>query len=111
MSNMVLNYDKAVYENKISELESYVKRLDAHRVNMENYRNRLKELWDDSESEKYYSILSEQIQAVKNSGERITDLKMLYENASGDITEAKAAMSGLMDDAEAAMKVLNIAKG
>lgn len=111
MSNMIINYSKAVYDNKISELESYIKQLEGHRVNLEGYRDKIRNLWDDSEAERYYSNLSEQILAVKNAAQRTTDLKTIYERASAEFAKQKTLTSGLIDDAETAIKALGIAKG
>lgn len=110
MSNMIINYSKTVYDNKISELESYIKQLDGHRANLEGYRDKIRNVWDDSEAERYYSNLSEQILAVKNAAQRTTDLKTIYERASADFAKQKALTSGLIGDSETAIKALGIAK-
>lgn len=110
MENVIINYSKAVYDNKISEFESYIKRLSAHLEMLEGYREKLRNFWDDSEADRYYNVLSEQIRAVRNAMNRTTELKTIYERTSADMAKQKTLTGGLIDEAEAALKMLGISE-
>lgn len=105
---MILKYSKAIYDSKISELESYSAQLDTHRSELEGYRERLRDIWNDEQGQRYYELLSDQIRAVKNASSRVTDLRRIYENASADLERQRSVTGDLLDEAKSILDVLNI---
>lgn len=104
----MLHYAASVYEDKISELETYNNRLNQHKETLIGLRDRVKNYWDDDAAETYYNTLSTQIRAVNNASERIANLKHIYQEAVDDLSRTKSTVKEAVSDAEQIVKSLGI---
>ena len=103
----VLHYTRSQYENKIQQLESYAARISTHLDELENYKNKIKQVWDDENAVNYIASISESIRACKNAVERINNLRDIYRNAVGDMTSVDTGIKDVIDDVQAAISSIS----
>ena len=82
----MLHYAASVYEDKISELETYNDRLNQHKETLIGLRDRVKNYWDDDVAETY----------------------LLYQDAVDDLSRTKDTAKETVSDAEQIVKSLGI---
>lgn len=83
-SDWVLNYTKKQYEYKISELETYLSKLNAHYETLQSYRNEICNFWESDEALQYGKLLDIEIRAVYNAQEMVKhDIEALKEIIAG----------------------------
>lgn len=80
----VLNYTKKQYEYKVSELETYLRKLSAHYETLQSYRNEICNFWESDEALHYGKLLDIEIRAVYNAQEMVKhDIEALKEVIAG----------------------------
>lgn len=67
--SIVINYSKAQYTEKITELEGYYAMLQEHLNRMEELKTQMFDFWDDEDARTAAKALQEQIIKVKNQME------------------------------------------
>ena len=83
----VLNYTKKQYEYKVSELETYLRKLSAHYETLQSYRNEICNFWESDEALQYGKLLDIEIRAVYNAQEMVKH----------DIEAYKEIIAGMKD--------------
>ena len=101
--SLVLKYKKAEYENRINTLKDYLARLTTRLENLENYKEQIKEYWEDENADKLYSSLSEMIRSVKSSIERTNTCISMCENTINTVDAGNAGVGEMLGNA---LKVL-----
>lgn len=106
----IINYTKSFYEKRISELESCYERLQKHCDNLENYKDSLYQVWDDDQARKYFQILSEQIQGVRNAAKKTEEIKRIHEEAMNQLDQLNQTADSILDAGLNMLGGLNIKK-
>ena len=104
----VLRYSKGVYKNKISEIQGFIQRLDAHLVTLKDYRSQIPNFWDDENARQAGRDLDILIRQVTNAQERARDMLGVYNKIVDDLDNAKQSTSGLLEDASGILSSLGI---
>lgn len=86
-SDWILNYQKKQYEDRISELETCLSKLNAHYETLQSYRNEISNFWESDEALHYGKLLDVQIRAVYNAQEQVKH----------DIEANKEIIAGMKD--------------
>lgn len=103
MSDLVLKYSANEYETKINTLEGYSKSLEMHLERLENLKGRIGEFWKDEQAAIYVEVITLQIIAVRQAMDDVTELKMMYQNLSGELGGAEIKVKSLVDAAKAVL--------
>ena len=86
-SDWILNYQKKQYEDRISELETCLSKLNAHYETLQSYRNEISNFWESDEALHYGKLLDIEIRAVYNAQEMVKH----------DIEAYKEIIAGMKD--------------
>ena len=86
-SDWILNYQKKQYEDRISELETCLSKLNAHYETLQSYRNEICNFWESYEALHYGKLLDIEIRAVYNAQEQVKH----------DIEANKEIIAGMKD--------------
>ena len=86
-SDWILNYQKKQYEDRISELETCLSKLNAHYETLQSYRNEICNFWESDEALHYGKLLDIEIRAVYNAQEMVKH----------DIEANKEIIAGMKD--------------
>lgn len=101
---VILNYSKSVYENKINQLQQLAGELSVHLSTLEGKRNELRNFWDDTQGQKYFDVITEQLHNVRNAIEQVNKMKYTYSDILGGLTTASTTVDSLIEDATFGLK-------
>lgn len=105
---VIYNYTKREYEDKIRDLENYVKTLGNLLTDLESRKKELKNFWDDAEGEKYQKTLNDNIRACKTAiFNTNTTIQELRETVSKMDNTAKAVNEAI-DEAANVVSALEL---
>lgn len=104
----VLHYSKGVYQNKINEIENFIKRLDDHLVTLRDYRSQIGNFWDDENARQAGKDLDILIRQVTNAQERARDMLGVYNKIVQDLDNANQSTLGLLGEAGDILGALGI---
>ena len=96
---MMINYTKAQYQAKITELEGQYAQLVQHLERMEELKKQMFDFWNDPNAEKTGEILAIQIRQVKNAMDRTQDLLGFYKSTVEKLDGAGGVVGGLLSQA------------
>ena len=88
-SNIVLNYNRGYYEQKISAMESYGKQLEQHLNTLDNLKGKIKDFWQDDDAATYLKNLTMQISSVRGAQGLVDSLRTTYTELQQQIKETK----------------------
>lgn len=96
---LIIKYDKALYEAKITELQGYWNQLDGHLATMKDLKKQMFEFWNDETSEKVGLTLSEKIRVVKSTMDQTQQTIDFYRAAVQKLEGSNIGALGAADDA------------
>ena len=88
-SNVVLNYNRGYYEQKIAAIESYGRQLEQHLNTLDNLKGKIKDFWQDDDAVTYMKNLAMQINSVRNAQSLVDSLRATYTELQQEIKETK----------------------
>ena len=95
----ILNYSKAEYQAKITELEGYYAQLGQHLERMENLKSEMFNYWNDEAARKAGLILSSEIRSVRSAMDSTSDMMNFYKSAVEKFNGTIASIQDLLDEA------------
>ncbi len=109
---LMLNYTASFYDKKINQMEQFIQRLEGHLNTLENLRNQLhsQDFYTGDQAEKYYTLVGEQIRAVKNAQENVMRARQTYQEAKDEIAKTKSGLDLGLDDIAGVISALGIKK-
>lgn len=93
----IIKYTRSHYEKKISVLEEYAAQLDSHIQNLDGLKEKLKQIWDDEKGLAYYQEINKLIQSCRNANNRINRMRVIWIDASGEMSKTEALVSETVD--------------
>lgn len=106
-SGIVLNYSKAQYNEKITELESYYSMLETHLSRMEELKSQMYEFWNDEDARNAARALQEQIDRVKT---QMLHTSLTLTSFRTTVTEMDSTKSLVGSDLEKAISAVTSLK-
>lgn len=88
-SNIVLNYNRGYYEQKIAAMESYAKQLEQHLNTLDNLKGKIKDFWQDDDAVTYMKNLAKQINSVRTAQGLVDSLRATYTDLQQQIKDTK----------------------
>lgn len=109
---LMLNYTASFYDKKINQMEQFIQRLDAHLNTLESLRNQLhsQDFFTGDQAEKYYSIVGDQIRAVRNAQDNVMRARQTYQEAKDEIGKTRSGLDIGLDDIVGVIGGLGIKK-
>lgn len=104
----IIKYTKSHYEKKISVLEEYASQLEVHIQNLESLKERLKQTWDDEQGLSYYREINRLLQSCRNANSRINNLRIIWMDASGEMSKTEGLVSETADLLKSKVDALSI---
>lgn len=104
----IIKYTRTHYEKKISVLEEYASQLEAHIQNLESLKERLKQTWDDEQGLSYYREINRLLQSCRNANSRINNLRIIWMDASGEMSKTEGLVSETADLLKSKVDALSI---
>lgn len=105
---MIIKYTRQQYERKITALEGYAAQLKTHLAELEGYKNKIKQIWNDEQGVEYYKQVSKYVRACKNALDRVDRVRMIYQEAMGDMVGTGTVIDETIADAKSVASGLNI---
>lgn len=96
---ITVNYEKAQYQAKITELEGYNNQLSEHLSRMEELKSRIFDFWDDENGRKAGQALAQQIRHVQSTKDKTTEMINFYKSTIEEIDGVNLNVSGLLESA------------
>lgn len=96
--NGTLKYSKHQYQAKINELQRLFNSLATHQSNLENLRERFKQLYTGDQAERLLKNINTQLAAVKNAMEDVTSQTEVWQNAINEMEETVGAQQQKLDE-------------
>ena len=106
--SFMINYTKAQYEAKVSELEGYYSQLSDHLSKMEDLKNRMYQFWDDENARTTGKMLEIEIRQVRNSMERTKDILNFYKSSIAKLDSSNSAINNTLQEAISILTGLGI---
>jgi prefoldin subunit 5 len=104
--DLILNYSKDVYEEKISKLKVYVSKLNTHLNNLEKYKEEVRGFWTDGESlEGYLMKIQRNIIKIKNAITDTENMIKMYQEIIDDQLGLSSKLVGIVGDIGEALDV------
>ena len=103
-----IKYTKAHYEKKITIMEECAAQLDGHIQNLENLKEKLKNIWDDENGLAYYAEINKLIQSCKNANNQIRRMRVIWMDSREDMTKTEALIEETADLLKAKVSALSI---
>lgn len=103
-----IKYTKAHYEKKITIMEECAAQLDGHIQNLENLKEKLKNIWDDENGLAYYAEINKLIQSCKNANNQIRGMRVIWMESREDMTKTEALIAETADLLKAKVSALSI---
>ena len=97
--SIVVNYTKAQYVAKITELEGYYRSLESHLARMEELKSQMFNFWDDENARKTGEILAIEIRQVRNAMTRTSDLLTFFKSTVEKLDGANLNVGNVLSDA------------
>lgn len=104
----IIKYTRSHYEKKISIMEEYAAQLDVHIQNLESLKEKLKRTWDDENGLAYYKEINRLIQSCRNANNRINHLRVIWLEASGEMSKTEGLVSETVDLLKSKVDALTI---
>lgn len=104
----MLKYTADVYQTKINELNSLNTELDTHLSNLQRLKGQMSGFWNDDKAEETGKTLDQEIRAVQQASDRVTNLKSVFEAAKAEMDTASGSAGGFINQA---MEVVQNLKG
>ena len=92
-SNIVLNYSRNYYEQKISALENYSRQLEQHLNTLDTLKGKIKDFWKDDDAVTYTKPLNTQIGSVRTAQDMVNTLRATYAGLQQEIKKTKAKVT------------------
>ena len=111
MAEYILKYSAGVYQRKITALDGYYSRLAGHLETLNTYHEQMKEFWDGTEeSQKYYDLITNNINAVKAAMEDCKNTNAEYQKVVDEMTNTSSTVDQIVEDVkEATSEVVDVA--
>lgn len=110
--NLLLNYTRNQYQEKIDQLESCKTRLDAHLAQLEAYQQQLYNFWTGENAEEYFAMIGVQIMAVRSAQTRVETTLQNWQEVVDKMEHTKETVSELTGGATNVLKDLaSLGKG
>lgn len=103
-----IKYTKSHYEKKITIMEECAAQLDGHIQNLENLKEKLKNIWDDENGLAYYAEINKLIQSCKNANNQIRRMRVIWMDSSEDMTKTESLIEETADLLKAKVSALSI---
>ena len=103
-----IKYTKSHYEKKITIMEECAAQLDGHIQNLENLKEKLKNIWDDENGLAYYAEINKLIQSCKNANNQIRRMRVIGMDSSEDMTKTESLIEETADLLKAKVSALSI---
>ena len=100
------DFDRAVCEDKIRELEGLIGRLESHQTNLVNLKNRIPAFWEDERATKVVAALNRTMADVNKKMNTAKELVATYKNAMQAMEKSESAVSEFLEDALALLGAL-----
>ena len=104
----IIKYTKSHYEKKISLMEEYAAQLESHIQNLESLKEKLKNTWDDENGLEYYRQINKLIQSCRNANTRIDNMRVVWLDASGEMSKTEGLVSETVDILKSKVEALSI---
>lgn len=105
-TDVVLKFNKNVYENKITILEEYAKQLEGHLTKLESLKGRIHEFWKDPSSVEYVGLMTDQIIKIKNRQSEINRKVIMYQKISQQAGSVTNTIGEMVQSAKSALSKL-----
>ncbi len=93
--SLILNWDKAQFDNKVSELEKYATRLKEKESSLEALKNQVATVMNDEQGNECSSLLNVCLLNVQSMKERTSHMIDVYKESSNNF----ASVSNVFTDA------------
>lgn len=94
MAEVILKYDAAVYQAKITSFESLNAQLNAHLETLESLKNQIPSFWEGENTGNFIQAISKAIVKVRKASDNVSDLRRMYQ----EIMDEKTRMSTAVND-------------
>ena len=105
-SNIVLNYSRNYYEQKISALENYSRQLEQHLNTLDTLKGKIKDFWKDDDAITYMKTLNAQIGSVRTAQDMVNTLRATYAGLQQEIKKTKAKVTIDITDISGMLKLI-----
>lgn len=106
VNNLICNYAKSVYEERIQKLESAKKKLEGHIDNLDSYKNDIRTIFTGDEADKYTKQLEIEINSVRVAHKRVEEAIAIWKTALDDQEAARKEINDKLDLIKQAQKVI-----
>ena len=103
VADVVLKYDRGVYEGQISKVEGYQTRFGNHLTKLNGLKSNLREAWQDQNTENYIKQIDTEIKAVNNANDQATKtiqmLRSILSEIGGrlSVSDDVSSIKGILD--------------
>ena len=111
MADVIFKYAKSVYDGKIGALENCEGQLNTHLNNLDGFKEEIKDFWQEGDSEKYYNLITDNIELVRNAMHEVVKLRAVYEETSAEYGRTSEAIDGTIANVEAVKEDVKDAVG
>lgn len=96
---LTINYTKAQYQAKITELEGYYNQLNQHLARMQELKAEMFNFWNDENAQKTGQLLAIEIRKVQSAMDRTSDTLTFYKSAVEKLDGSNLSAGDLLDAA------------
>lgn len=106
-SNIVLNYSRSYYEQKITALENYSRQLEQHLNTLDTLKGKIKDFWKDDDAITYMKTLNAQIGSVRRAQDMVNNLRATYAGLQHEIKKTQAKVTIDIEDISGMLRLID----
>lgn len=106
-SDLIFDYTKSKYEDKVSKLEGLIAQLKTHQTTLEDLKSRIPSFWEDELANKTVATLNLTLQDVARKMETAKDLVVIFKETINELDGSKENLSSKLDDAIGLLEILD----
>lgn len=107
-TGFVFNYTKDVYENKISELETSIARLNEHLDTLRDLKSQIPQFWEDDNARETAQALDKTIRKVEQQMSTAESLMQTLRTAVNSLDSSKEELHKSIEDALGLLNLLDL---
>jgi hypothetical protein len=105
-SELIFDYTREQYEDKIATLEGLIAKLEAHKRTLEDFKNQIPSFWEDSNAVDTAQALNLTLISVNNKMETAKGLVAVFKETAADLGGAKESMGEKLKDAIGLLEII-----